>query len=212
MPVSRCNVRFGFLDWVTHLQRANGATGRFFLRLSSNVAALRAKFAYGIVSYAHVHIDSLDDRALSRPADRRKWHSGRRRGHVRNIDQGCHTSLSGCVRHRQWSARSKATFDTARRRRGRHVHCYGGCPGPWTYRNYQVTGGRFVLLTPGASDSFLRGYVFTRWEFATLRKPPYIDAENESNNWFRKIASDAGTLWDRTRSLMRKTTHVLPSI
>jgi 4-amino-4-deoxy-L-arabinose transferase-like glycosyltransferase len=29
---------------------------------------------------------------------------------------------------------------------------------PWTYRNYQVTGGRFVLLTPGASDSFLRGY------------------------------------------------------
>src|SRR5262249_42654670 len=25
---------------------------------------------------------------------------------------------------------------------------------PWTYRNYQVTGGRFVLLTPGASDSF----------------------------------------------------------
>src|SRR5712675_3440662 len=35
---------------------------------------------------------------------------------------------------------------------------------PWTYRNYQVTGGRFVLLTPGASDSFLRGYIFTRWE------------------------------------------------
>jgi hypothetical protein len=41
---------------------------------------------------------------------------------------------------------------------------------PWTYRNYQVTGGRFVLLTPGASDSFLRGYVFTRTEFAMLRK------------------------------------------
>jgi 4-amino-4-deoxy-L-arabinose transferase-like glycosyltransferase len=68
---------------------------------------------------------------------------------------------------------------------------------PWTYRNYQVTGGRFVLLTPGASDSFLRGYVFTRWEFATLRKPPYIDAENESNSWFRKIASDAGTQWEQ---------------
>jgi 4-amino-4-deoxy-L-arabinose transferase-like glycosyltransferase len=68
---------------------------------------------------------------------------------------------------------------------------------PWTYRNYQVTGGRFVLLTPGASDSFLRGYVFTRSEFATLRKPPYTDAENESNNWFRKIASDAGTEWEK---------------
>jgi 4-amino-4-deoxy-L-arabinose transferase-like glycosyltransferase len=66
---------------------------------------------------------------------------------------------------------------------------------PWTYRNYQVTGGRFVLLTPGTSDSFLRGYVFTRWEFATLQKPPYTDAENESNAWFRKIAHDAGTEW-----------------
>jgi 4-amino-4-deoxy-L-arabinose transferase-like glycosyltransferase len=66
---------------------------------------------------------------------------------------------------------------------------------PWTYRNYQVTGGRFVLLTPGASDSFLRGYVFTRWEFATLQKPPYTDAENEVNDWFRQIARDAGTEW-----------------
>jgi 4-amino-4-deoxy-L-arabinose transferase-like glycosyltransferase len=68
---------------------------------------------------------------------------------------------------------------------------------PWTYRNYQVTGGRFVLLTPGASDSFLRGYVFTRWEFATLQKPPYTDAENEVNNWFRQIARDAGTEWEQ---------------
>jgi 4-amino-4-deoxy-L-arabinose transferase-like glycosyltransferase len=68
---------------------------------------------------------------------------------------------------------------------------------PWTYRNYQVTGGRFVLLTPGASDSFLRGYVFTRWEFATLQRPPYTDAENEVNAWFQQIARDAGTEWDR---------------
>jgi 4-amino-4-deoxy-L-arabinose transferase-like glycosyltransferase len=67
---------------------------------------------------------------------------------------------------------------------------------PWTYRNYQVTDGRFVLLTPGASDSFLRGYIFTRWEFATLQKPPYTDAENASNAWFRKIAQDAGTVWE----------------
>jgi 4-amino-4-deoxy-L-arabinose transferase-like glycosyltransferase len=67
---------------------------------------------------------------------------------------------------------------------------------PWTYRNYQVTGGRFVLITPGASDSFLRGYVFTRWEFATLQKPPYTDAENEVNEWFQNIARDAGTVWE----------------
>lgn len=67
---------------------------------------------------------------------------------------------------------------------------------PWTYRNYRVTDGRFVLLTPGASDSFLRGYIFTRWEFATLQKPPYTYAENECNAWFRKIAHDAGTVWE----------------
>jgi 4-amino-4-deoxy-L-arabinose transferase-like glycosyltransferase len=67
---------------------------------------------------------------------------------------------------------------------------------PWTYRNYRVTDGRFVLLTPGASDSFLRGYVFTRWEFATLQKPPYTDAENECNAWFRQIARDNGTVWE----------------
>jgi 4-amino-4-deoxy-L-arabinose transferase-like glycosyltransferase len=67
---------------------------------------------------------------------------------------------------------------------------------PWTYRNYRVTGGRFVLLAPGASDSFLRGYVFTRSEFATLQKPPYTDAENEVNAWFRRIARDAGTEWE----------------
>jgi 4-amino-4-deoxy-L-arabinose transferase-like glycosyltransferase len=66
---------------------------------------------------------------------------------------------------------------------------------PWTYRNYRVSG-RFVLLTPGTADAFLRGYVFTRPEFATLRRPPYTDAENEVNAWFRRIARDAGTQWE----------------
>jgi 4-amino-4-deoxy-L-arabinose transferase-like glycosyltransferase len=67
---------------------------------------------------------------------------------------------------------------------------------PWTYRNYRVTGGHVVLLTPGSSDSFLRGYIFTRLEFATLQKEPYTYAENESNAWFKQIASDAGTTWE----------------
>jgi 4-amino-4-deoxy-L-arabinose transferase-like glycosyltransferase len=67
---------------------------------------------------------------------------------------------------------------------------------PWTYRNYQVTGGKFVLLTPGSSDSFLRGYIFTRLEFATLSKPPYTFAEQECNAWFRKIAADNDTEWE----------------
>jgi 4-amino-4-deoxy-L-arabinose transferase-like glycosyltransferase len=66
---------------------------------------------------------------------------------------------------------------------------------PWTYRNYKVSG-RFVLLTPGTPDAFLRGYIFTRWEFITLQRPPYIDAENESNALFRRIAKESGTTWE----------------
>jgi 4-amino-4-deoxy-L-arabinose transferase-like glycosyltransferase len=66
---------------------------------------------------------------------------------------------------------------------------------PWTYRNYR-TSGKVVLLTPGTPDAFLRGYIFTRLEFATLAKPPYTDAENESNQLFRRIAQDAGTTWE----------------
>jgi 4-amino-4-deoxy-L-arabinose transferase-like glycosyltransferase len=67
---------------------------------------------------------------------------------------------------------------------------------PWTYRNYRVSG-RFVLLTPGTADSFLRGYIFTRLEFATFQRSPYVDAENESNEWFRRIAEEAGTTWEK---------------
>ncbi|MDB4989412.1 MAG: Dolichyl-phosphate-mannose-protein mannosyltransferase [Myxococcaceae bacterium] len=68
---------------------------------------------------------------------------------------------------------------------------------PWTYRNYVVSKGKFVLLTPGSQDAFLRGYIFTRLEFATLQKPPYTDAENESNALFRRIAAESGTEWER---------------
>jgi hypothetical protein len=57
--------------------------------------------------------------------------------------------------------------------------------------------GHFVLLTPGTPDTFLRGYIFTRTEFATLQKPPFTDAENESNALFRRIAAENGTVWER---------------
>lgn len=67
---------------------------------------------------------------------------------------------------------------------------------PWTYRNYKVSG-HFVLLTPGTPDAFLRGYIFTRTEFATLQRPPYTDAENESNRLFRRIAKENGTTWEK---------------
>jgi hypothetical protein len=68
---------------------------------------------------------------------------------------------------------------------------------PWTARNYRVTGGRFVLIAPGLSDAFLRGYVFSRPEYALLRRPPYIDAENECNVWLAAICRRAGAEFGR---------------
>ncbi|MBV9545317.1 MAG: glycosyltransferase family 39 protein, partial [Chloroflexi bacterium] len=68
---------------------------------------------------------------------------------------------------------------------------------PWTIRNYFATGGHFVLLSSGASDAFLRGYIFTKPEYATLRLPPYTYAENESNQLFESLSSAAGTVWQR---------------
>jgi hypothetical protein len=68
---------------------------------------------------------------------------------------------------------------------------------PWTIRNYVATGGHFVLLSSGTSDAFLRGYIFSKPEYATLRLPPFEYAENESNAWFRSLASSAGTEWQR---------------
>jgi len=68
---------------------------------------------------------------------------------------------------------------------------------PWTIRNYAASGGHIVLISSGASDAFLRGYIFTKPDYATLRLPPYTDAENESNELFGKLSADAGTVWQR---------------
>lgn len=68
---------------------------------------------------------------------------------------------------------------------------------PWTARNYRATDGHFVLLSSGSSDAFLRGLIFSRWEFVTLQEPPYTVAENESNAYFRRLAAEAGTVWER---------------
>jgi hypothetical protein len=68
---------------------------------------------------------------------------------------------------------------------------------PWTVRNYIATGGHLVLLSSGTSDAFLRGYVFSEPDYALLRRPPYTDAENQSNELFRGLASAAGTEWQK---------------
>jgi 4-amino-4-deoxy-L-arabinose transferase-like glycosyltransferase len=68
---------------------------------------------------------------------------------------------------------------------------------PWTMRNYMATGGKLVPISSGASDAFLRGYVFSKPEYATLRLAPYEHAENESNDWFRSLSTAAGTEWQK---------------
>ena len=65
---------------------------------------------------------------------------------------------------------------------------------PWTIRNYGTTG-HFVPISSGTSDAFLRGLIFSRTEFVTLRDPPYTIAENESNAYFQRLAEEAGTVW-----------------
>jgi 4-amino-4-deoxy-L-arabinose transferase-like glycosyltransferase len=67
---------------------------------------------------------------------------------------------------------------------------------PWTIRNYGTTG-HFVPVTSGTSDAFLRGMIFSRTEFITLREPPYTVAEIESNEYFQRLAREAGTVWGR---------------
>lgn len=67
---------------------------------------------------------------------------------------------------------------------------------PWTVRNYMATG-HFVPVSSGFSDAFLRGLIFSRTEFITLREPPYTVAENETNAYFARLAHEAGTEWQR---------------
>jgi 4-amino-4-deoxy-L-arabinose transferase-like glycosyltransferase len=66
---------------------------------------------------------------------------------------------------------------------------------PWTIRNYRASG-HFVLISSGMSDAFLRGFIFTETPYITLQKPPYTDAENASNAYFRSLAAAAGTTWE----------------
>jgi 4-amino-4-deoxy-L-arabinose transferase-like glycosyltransferase len=67
---------------------------------------------------------------------------------------------------------------------------------PWTVRNYYATGGHFVPISTGFSDAFLRGYVFSKTEYATLQRPPYTDGENEANAMFRAICAADGKVWE----------------
>ena len=52
-------------------------------------------------------------------------------------------------------------------------------------------------ISSGLSDAFLRGFIFTQTDYITLRRPPYTDAENASNAYFRSLAEAKGTVWER---------------
>ena len=66
---------------------------------------------------------------------------------------------------------------------------------PWTARNYAVTG-HLVPVSTGFSDAFLRGYVFSKTEYITFQKPPYVDGENEANAMFRALCAAEGAVWE----------------
>lgn len=65
---------------------------------------------------------------------------------------------------------------------------------PWTLRNYHVSG-KPVLVSTGVYDAFLRGLVFSKTEYVTLREPPYTGAENEVNTWFAALCAREGVVW-----------------
>ena len=67
---------------------------------------------------------------------------------------------------------------------------------PWTARNYHVSG-KIVPVSTGLSDAFLRGFVFSKTEYITLREPPYTGAEKEVNAWFRQLCAAENTVWER---------------
>lgn len=74
--------------------------------------------------------------------------------------------------------------------------CMAATIAPWTVRNYLVTG-HVVPVSTGFSDAFLRGYVFSKTDYVTLRRPPYTDGENESNAMFKAICAAEGAVWEQ---------------
>jgi 4-amino-4-deoxy-L-arabinose transferase-like glycosyltransferase len=79
---------------------------------------------------------------------------------------------------------------------------------PWTFRNYQVTGGRFVLVSGNAAGEFLRGYVFAKPRYYLLRDIPYIVGENEANEMQRQLFREQGLVWEQDESVDERVQNV----
>jgi 4-amino-4-deoxy-L-arabinose transferase-like glycosyltransferase len=79
---------------------------------------------------------------------------------------------------------------------------------PWTYRNYEVTGGRFVLISGNAAGEFLRGYVFAQPRYFLLRDTPYETGENEANQMQTDLFRKQGLVWERDEAETEKVHNV----
>jgi len=79
---------------------------------------------------------------------------------------------------------------------------------PWTYRNYQVTGGRIALVSGNASGEFLRGYVFAQPRYYLLRDRPYVEGENEANEMQRALFRSQGLVWERDEAETERVQNV----
>lgn len=68
---------------------------------------------------------------------------------------------------------------------------------PWTARNYNVTGGKFVLISVNAGGEFMRGFVFAQPKYFLLQKLPYTDGELEANQMQADGFAELGLVWGR---------------
>lgn len=68
---------------------------------------------------------------------------------------------------------------------------------PWTYRNYQFTGGKIVLVSSNAGGEFLRSFVYLKPEFMLLQRGTYTDAEYEANLMEVKLFESQGKVWEQ---------------
>ena len=79
---------------------------------------------------------------------------------------------------------------------------------PWSVRNYQVTGGRLVLISGNASGEFLRGYVFAQPRYYLLRDAAYHIGENEANAMQRELFRSQGLVWERDEAETERVQNV----
>jgi hypothetical protein len=67
---------------------------------------------------------------------------------------------------------------------------------PWTYRNYRVLDGHFVLISTNGGGEFIRGYIFCEPDYFLLRKGATTDAESRANQMELDLFAAQGKVWE----------------